>query len=334
MTRLGLFVLCLALPLFSFNPDSGRDDQQYFRGVRALDKREFEEAIQRFSDVARQSKSRGDAALYWKAYAQNRLGRRDDALATLEELRKSFVSSRWLDDAKALEVEVRQAAGRPVSPEGENDEELKLIAINSLMSSDPERALPLLEKLVQGSHSPKLKERALFVLAQSGSARGREIVTRIAKGQSNPDVQLKAVEYLGLFGGTESRQALSEIYSASTDIPVKRAILRSFAIAKERDRLVAAAKGEKDQELRREAIRGLGIDDKATDALTSLYATEADIEVRKEVIRALSLRDNAKSLVALARKETNPELKKEIVQSLSRMKSKEGTEYLLELLNK
>jgi len=39
-----------------------------------------------------------------------RLARRDEALATIAELRKAFPNSRWLDDAKALEVEVRQAS--------------------------------------------------------------------------------------------------------------------------------------------------------------------------------------------------------------------------------
>ena len=42
--------------------------------------------------------------------------------------------------------------------------------------------------------------------------------------------------------------------------------------------------------------------------------------------------DNAKALVGLARSERDPAMKKEIVQRLSRMKSPEATDYMLELL--
>jgi hypothetical protein len=52
------------------------------------------------------------------------------------------------------------------------------------------------------------------------------------------------------------------------------------------------------------------------------------------VINALFIANDAKGLVTLARKETDPTLKKSIVGRLSIMKSKDATDYLLELLNK
>ena len=69
-----------------------------------------------------------------------------------------------------------------VNPDSEPDEDLKLMALNGLMNSDPERAIPMLEKFLQGNQSPKLKERALFVLAQNDSAKGRQILSQIARG--------------------------------------------------------------------------------------------------------------------------------------------------------
>ena len=56
------------------------------------------------------------SALYWKAYALNKLGRREEALAALAQLRKAYANSRWQDDAKALEIEVRQASGAEGQP--------------------------------------------------------------------------------------------------------------------------------------------------------------------------------------------------------------------------
>jgi HEAT repeat protein len=370
------------------------EEDLYQRGTQALDNRQWDLAVETFGEVGKLAGRRADAALYWKAYAQNKQGRAGEALASLADLRKAFPQSRWVNDAKALEVEVRQASGQPVAPESEPDEELKLIAINSLMQSDSERAIPLLEKILHSGQSPQVKERALFVLAQSGSPKAKELMAQIATGKASRDLQMKALRNLGIFGSKESREVLASVYATSKDVEVKRAILQSFMIAGERERLLAAAKGEAEPELRSEAVRQLGVTgerqalaqlyqtessptvkneilqamfisgdaEKLTqlarnekdlelrraairnlgllgsgrtgDTLLSLYTNERDREIRKEVLQAFFLQGNAKTLVQLARKETDPELKKEAVGKLSLMDSKEGMEYLMEILNK
>jgi HEAT repeat protein len=373
---------------------AAQGEEYYQQGTKALDERRWDKAVEAFNEVIRLKGSRADGALYWKAYAQNKMGRRSEALAGIEALRKDYPGSRWLSDAKALELEIRQASGQAVPPESEADEDLKLMALNSLQNSDPERALPLLEKILKGNNSPKLKERALFVLAQSGSPQAREMLAQIARGSAMPDLQVKALNYLGLFGGKESKQLLADIYASSTADSVKRQILRSFMVGGDKDRLLAAAKGEKNPELRREAIHQLGVlgakdalselyrtetsteikdsiihalmvggaadqiidlsrnekdpklrlsaihmlgvmgSQKTGDALVSMYENEKDPSVRKAAIHGLFVQGNAKALIALARKETDPAMKKEIVSKLSLMGSKEATDYLMEILNK
>jgi gas vesicle protein len=365
--------------------DDGRED---------LDEDRYDQAESKFKQLADMNGPQTDAALYWKAYSQNRMGKRDSALATIADLKKRFPQSRWQKDASALEIEVRQSTGNPAHPENQSDDELKMLAIQGLMNSDPERAMPLLEKVLNGSASPKEKSKALFVMAQSGSPQSREILGRIARGQSNPELQRKAVEYLGIFGGSESRKTLAEVYASSTDASVKHAILRSYMIGGDHERLFAAAKGEKDESLRREAIRQLGLvhgtseleqlyqtetspdvrreilqafflagdsarllqsaqsekdpelrraairnlglvhSNDSGKALQSIYAKETNREVREEVLNAFFLQGNASALVAIARAEKDPELRKAAVQKLSLMHSKEGTDYLMELLQK
>ena len=241
---------------FGFEPataagsaETDRADSVYEQGMMALDERQWDRAIELFDEVVRLNGNRSDRSLYWKAYAQNKQGRRHEAMDTITILKKRFPKSRWISEARALEIEMSQASGSPVRPEDEADEDLKLIAINALMQSNAEQAIPMLQRVLQSSQSPKLKERALFVLAQSGSPKAREAIIQIARGQANPDLQSKAVHYLGLFGGMESRKALADIYASSSDVHVKRTILRSFMIAGERDRLVAALKAWIDSEL-------------------------------------------------------------------------------------
>ncbi len=335
MKRLLVVILLAGLaPALAQDEGKAQTERAYKRGTQALDGRQWEKAVQAFAEVPRDAQ-RGDGALYWKAYAQNKLGRRTEALADLAELQKSFPNSRWLTEAKALELEARQASGQPVATESAADDELKLLAISSLLSSDPERAAPLLEKVLQGTHSPKLKERALFVLTQSGSPRAREVVASIARGQSNPDLQRKAIQHLGLFGGQQSRQILAEVYASSTDREVKKQVLGALFLGGHGENLVELARTEKDAELRRAAIGNLGLMGKRWgEPLTALYAENTDTGVRKAVTGALFLQSNAPALIALARKEADPALKKDIVQKLALMHSKEATDYMIEILNK
>jgi HEAT repeat protein len=313
-----------------------REEPNYRSGTRAIDKRDYEAAIQSFDQVVAAKGNRADGALYWKAYAQNKLGRRDQALSTLAQLQKEYPQSRWTNDAKALEVEVKQASGQPVSPDAESDEDLKLLAINGLMSSDPERAVPLLQKvLADPKASPKVKERALFVVAQSREPQARDVLLKIAKGGGNPDMQLKAVEYLSVFSKGNT-QALADIYASTNDPAVKRAVIHGLMVARDAERLMSVAKTEQSPELRREAIQMLGTmkRDQTGDALVSMYASETNRDVKRAIIDGLFIQQNAKALIDLARKETDPSVKKELVQRLSVMRTKEATDYMMEVLSK
>ena len=186
-----------------------------------------------------------DAALYWLAYAQDHAGEREDALATIKQLRQGYASSRWLNDAKALEVEIHAQNGNPVSPSAEPDEELKLLALNSLMTSDPDKAIPILRKLLVSNNSDKIKERALFVLVQNPSPEARKMIGDMARGTSNPDLQMKAIRYMGMMGSEESRKELASIYTASSDERVKKAILKSFMVSGSRGLLLNCGKERK-----------------------------------------------------------------------------------------
>ena len=291
---------------------------------------------------------------------------------------------------------MRQNAGQAPRPEAESDEELKLLAIQGLQHSDPEQAVPMLEKILQGTASPQLKARALFVLAQSNSPRARQVLTAAAKGASNPDVQRRAIQYLGVHGSAENRAILAEIYAGSSDVDIKRQILRSFMVAGDKTRvlerrqhregpgaaagsgaparrrwarvkscgrcirrkptpevkrqilqslfvsgdatrLIEVANTEQNPELRRRAVQHLGTMGRTTtgEALVGIYAKEKETDIKRYVINALFVQNNADSLVAIARKETDPALKREMVSKLSLMtKSKVAMDYLMEILNK
>jgi len=309
------------------------DDGLYSAGQRALDRSQWDEALANFNRVVSNAGPRAEGALYWKAYTLNKLGRRDEARAAIADLRKTYPMSRWLDDANALDMEIQQAAGQNVSPENQTDEELKLMAVNALVRTDPDRAFPLLENLLKSAQTPRLKQRALFVLSQTDAPRAQQLLEQVARGGGNPDLQVTAITYLGVTSRRKgSTQPLYDIYVASNDINVKRTILQSLRSADDTDHILQAVKAEKNAELRAEGIRMLGSKANAADALVGIWGTEQDQQVKYAILDSLNAERDAKALVDLARKERDPQMKKEIVRRLSNMQSKEATDYLMELL--
>src|SRR5204862_7445601 len=103
--------------------DKEREGSAYEQGQNALDSAKWDRAVSYFDRVIEMKGARSDAALYWKAYAQNKQGQRPEALATLGVLTKDYPKSRYLGDAKALEVEVKNNSGQPVNPAAESDED-------------------------------------------------------------------------------------------------------------------------------------------------------------------------------------------------------------------
>ncbi len=292
------------------------EERQYRSGKSALEDREWDRAAAAFRRVAERKGSRADAALYWLAYAQNKMGRRGEAQATLAALARDFPNSRWLDDAKALDLEVKQSAGQPVSPEAEADEDLKILALNGMIHTDPERATPVLQNLLQKSTAPRLKERALFVLAQSKSPQAREVIVKLARGGGNPDLQYKAIEYLGYHNTAESKQMLGELYSGAPDALVKRAVIRSYAVGRDKERLAAVARSEQNADLRKEAIRGLG-QSGAEAELWALYGSEQSPDTKVEILRAMpGNKDSVDRLIEYAKTEKDPKVRRELVQQI------------------
>jgi hypothetical protein len=329
MIRNFILMVALGSPLLAQQPFAGAEmnfqarqadgaDAAYQQGISALDARQWDRAITLFDESAARKGSVADAALYWKAYALNRVGRRDEALDAIANLHRDYASSRWNRDARALDREIRAGAGAPVNPGHESDEELKILALNSLMQSDPDQAFPILEKLVHSNNSPKIKERALFVLTQSSSANARKLLSDIARDSSDPSLQLKAIRYIGMMGSPDARKELGAIYNASSDENIKRSILRSFMQSGSRDFLFNAAKSEKNPDLRREAIRQLALTG-GQDELWQLYQAEPSAEVKEEILKSMFVSGNSSKLVEVARNEKDPRLQTAAIKSLGLM---------------
>jgi hypothetical protein len=289
----------------------------YGEGTDAIDEEEWTRAIDIFKRVAAMKGKRVDGALYWLAYAQTKAGRGGEALQTIATLEGSHPKSRWIRDAKALELDIKQSSGQRVDPNKVNDEELKLIIIQGFLSTDPERALPMLQKLIDGPYSRRLKEKALFVISQSSSDRAAQLIASIARGSAHPELQSDAIKYLGI-SGQRNLALLGEVYRSTASVEVKKEILRAYMVAGARGPIFAAAKEEKDPHLRAEAIRQLGVMG-ATRELQEMYRAESSHDVKQAIIQSMFVGGGAEALLEIAKGESDLSLRASAVRTLGLM---------------
>jgi len=298
-------------------------EDPYQQGRAALDRRDWQQAAELFRQAARAGAANADAALYWQAYALGKLSRIERALAVLEELQSGYPDSRWLNDARELSAELRGASAIDA-----NDDELKAMALMGLVQSDPERALPHLEKFLASGHSTSDKEQALFLLLQTGLPRATEIVVRVAKDpKREPEVRAAAVRSLGIAGGSQGRELLDDVYRSAGAVEVKRAVLEAYMVGGYEQELVAVARSESDPELRAHAIQQLGAMG-ATAELESLLDRERSAPVRRALLQACMIAGHKAPVVRAARDQENPELRDEAIQLLGVMG---GTDELWEI---
>jgi HEAT repeat protein len=334
--------------------DAARSDA-YREGQRALADEKWHEALKIFRSIADDKKADADAALYWTAWTEWKLGRKGAALGTLRSLRDGYPKSAWLDDARVLELEIdgrdRIEPREPKPPkeprepkdpkdpkegrdprrsvEIDEDEEIKLYALDGLMQVEPEKAVPILEKFLAGNHSLRLKERALFVLAQSDAPRARQILIDLVRRGTPPELRLKAVEQLGVAGGREDIAALATIWKESTP-EVKRKVLEAWMVAGVGEPVFDVAKSEADPGLRRKAIEMLGVMG-ATRELGELYATERDPDVRAKLLEAYGVAGDEQALLRAAKTETDPRLRRKAIESIGVFGGRDAARILVSL---
>lgn len=333
----------------------GDDESRYGSGIDAINAHRYEQALANFDAVVAHGGARAEGGLYWKAYVLAKLGRSAEAQATIEKLRKSYPRSGWLEDAKALELEIRQSKG-PVRPESESDEDMKILALNKLMQSEPERALPQLESLLRSSQSPKVKRQALTVIAMSGSPRARQDLEQFAR-HGNPYLQVAAIRYLSsLQSGPITGPLLSEVYSASSDRGVKLAVLAALLSAKDKDRLLQIANAEKNAELRGQATLDLAaaggqaewwqVYQSATTsegkqavlaaaggqpALWQIYQSETTSEGKQAVLKAMHENGDLDKLIEVARSDKDRNVRLAAIRAVAAQKGRDASAALVSL---
>jgi hypothetical protein len=271
---------------------AGQDDAQYAAGTKAMDDHHWADAVAAFDKVAAAKGKRADAALYWKAYNLEKLGRKDEAQAACDSLKQQMPSSTWNKECVVLRVSGSAADAREIAekqreeireqvreatrvqvmtigPNGErvyrsashetSEDDIKLLALNSLLLQEPAKALPLLHDLILSDKPIEMRKQALFVLSRSKDPQAQTMLLDVVSNAKDPALQLEAIQALAIYRPKDAGPTLVKVYQSTSDAKVKRAVVNGLFIAHDATRLVDLARGEKDLNMKRDIVSQLAI---------------------------------------------------------------------------
>jgi HEAT repeat protein len=321
-------------------PASKELNQLYWQGQESLKQSDWNTALKRFVELEKQLRAKepqsADAAIYWQAYALLQAKRATEAKAAVERLHHDFPASRWSKDADALLRQTQPAAAtvrESARAAAGSDDDIAEIAVEGLINAPPERAVPLLKKVLQSQHSDKVKKRALFVLSQIDEDAALDSVVDVAKPSSDPALREEAIRMLGISGEDRAIKRLGELYATSKDPRERRAIIQAWLVTDRKDLILASARNEADDSVRQAAIQALGALD-ASSELKQLFDSTKDPASQREIIQALGVAGDVKSLTAIAEGTQPDEIRVEAIQALGVAGDEGGSAALVRLYPK
>jgi len=216
--------------------------------------------------------------------------------------------------------------------QGQSGPGLQIKAIRMLAISRGKGANDTLASIYQRSSDTEVKRAILQSYLMTGDP---SKLLEVARQETNPELVRTAIRTLGPMG---AGQDLLTLYRATNNTETKADVISALIPCGRNgvSQLSEIAQSEPNAELRRKAIRNLGIAGgmSVASALVSTYQKNTDAETKRAAAQALFLANDAHDLVSLARVEKDLQIKQYLVQQLSLMHNEEATKYMLEILNK
>lgn len=317
-------------------PSEPAAKQLYWSGHEALGKADWALALERFEQLEsdlREAGSEGvDGALYWQAYALDAARRHTEAARIAARLDREFPSSRWRGEAakfRAAEAVGDNPGRERPRTEGRDEREADaLMALDALMVSNSNKALPTLERVLASDHSDKVKTRAMFVLSQiDPSAAGRALDAILANRSASSRLKREAVQQIAIGGDKRSLEKLVALYPQS-EPDVRRAILHAYMISGRSDLLGQVARTESDPRNQRQAIQLLGATGDR-EALRALYRELKDDTNRRQALQALGVAGDSEGIGQILREARDAPAQKAALQALAISGGKQAREAII-----
>jgi HEAT repeat protein len=299
-----------------------REAQQLYREAQQLlNEENYQRAARSFARVqAEYAESRYAAeALYWQAFALYREGGKQNlrrATQALELQREQYAKARSKEDAEALLYRVygklaeqgdAQAArwiaenAEKAEAQADQDLEIKLAALHALVNMKSERAVPILEKILQDRDPAKseLRQQAIYLLAQHLGEGSPALLMDLARNDPDPEVREMAVFWLAQSDADEVVPFLEEMLFQSENEELSEYAIHALAQMDDERAAEILKRVSLDERLphgaREHAIYWLGHQgsDEHLNFLMELYAQVDDQELKENLLHGVAQSDRA-----------------------------------------
>jgi tetratricopeptide (TPR) repeat protein len=261
-------------------------------------------------DALSQAPQRGadpEGTLYWKAFALAQLGRKDEALAALRQVRAANANSGWHKEADALET----ALLGQFQPEIE-DTQISLEL--SRAKGEPERVIAIARRIWAEPHTPRAKFFPLSAVLQIDSSAGRELLKQVALGSVNPEMQRSALSTVG----RSDPQFLADLYPNLTSEESKSMAITVLGTQRKPGLILQLVRGEKSERLRMVAYSALVMEAGAIVDAQSLLADEPNPQLKKRVTAMIESQQGGAGAALARLRSPDPNVRRTAVTSLAR----------------
>jgi HEAT repeat protein len=228
-------------------------DSAYRRARELLNRGEYRQAAIAFRDLsARYPTSQyAPTALYWQAFALYRIGGMTDlreALGAIESQRTKYPSARNESEIAALHARILgaladrgdAAAKRQLEQtaqpggqrcESEEDQAVRVEAINALYQNDPETVAPMIQQVLNRKDecSVQLRKRAVWIIGNRRDQSSTGVLANVARTDPSLDVRVDAISWLGRAGDDAALEVLEDLLRTSNEERIQRAAVRALA---------------------------------------------------------------------------------------------------------
>jgi len=211
------------------------------------------------------------------------------------------------------------------SEANDDADELKIAALEALMSAPAERALPLANKVLAGNNSDEVKERALFILSQIDTEEAHATVLRFAREETG-SLQEEAIRMIGIGGDKAALAELGAIYAAG-DRDARDAVLEAYLIAGDKQAVFEIAVNADNDDDFEEAVDILG----AMGARDELRELRSRTGVSETLIDAYAVSGDIESLRELASDSSNVDMQAEAIEAFGIVGGDEVSQELVEI---
>lgn len=217
------------------------------------------------------------------------------------------------------------ATGSAAQTETSDRDDLRMTALEALITAPPERALPIVDKVLSGNHNSELKERALFILSQMETPEAQARLLTFAN-DSQGDLQAEAIRMIGIGGDKDTIASLGALYEGGS-ADIREAVLEAYLIADDTAAVFNIAANTDSADEFAEAVQMLG----AMGANAELRELRNRAGLSESLIEAYAISGDAESLRELAMDSSSPEMQERAIESLGIVGGDEVNQTLIEI---